>query len=251
MRILHLDTETAPNEAYVWNSTPKWIPSNQMRETSRVMCFAYKWEGSRQIGFVSEWNDGRKAMIESAHNLLSYADAVITYNGNRFDIPVLNREFLLAGLSPPEPYHSVDLFRTVKREFKFTHNSLSSVCAELGIGEKTKHPGFQMWLDVMNGVDKAQKLMEKYNKQDVRLMPTLYHFLLPWIRNHPNHALYTDTARPLCPNCGSHHMTKQGFKKTKTQIYQQYKCGDCGTWMRDRYTQVPAERRPTILTGAL
>ena len=250
MRILHLDTETAPNEAYVWNSTPKWIPHGQIRETSRVMCFAYKWEGERGVDFVSEWNDGRKAMINTAHELLSEADAVVTYNGNRFDLPVLNREFLLAGHTPPEPYQSIDLFRTVKREFKFTHNSLNSVCAELGIGEKVKHPGFQMWVDVMNGVEKAQNLMEKYNKQDVRLMPKLYKYLLPWIKGHPNHALYSDTMRPLCTNCGSSQVTKQGFKKTKTQIYQQYKCGSCGSWMRGRLTQVPPDKRHTILTGA-
>lgn len=249
MKTLHLDTETAPNEAYVWNSTPKWIPANQMRETSRVMCFAYKWDDKPGINFHAEWKDGHMAMVEAAWQLLSEADAVVTYNGNRFDLPVLNREFLLAGLPPVEPFHSIDLFKTVKREFRFTHNGLSAVCQELGLGKKVSHPGFQMWVDVMEGCPKMQAKMERYNKQDVRLMPRLYKFLTPWIRNHPNHALYMETSTPVCPNCGSHSVTRQGFKKTKTQIYQQYKCGSCGSWSRDRYTEVPPEKRHTILTG--
>ena len=251
MKLLHLDIETAPNEAYVWGARNDFIPSDRIKETSRVMCFAHKWEGDRGVGFVSEWEHGKKELIDTAHALLCDADAVVTYNGNRFDLPVLNREFLLNGLTPPEPYHSIDLYRTVKREFRFTHNKLDSVCKEMGLGEKVKHPGFSLWVDVMNGVEKAQRTMERYNKQDVRLLPKLYKALLPWIRNHPNHALFFETDRPVCPNCGSHHMTKQGFKKTKTQIYQQYKCGSCGTWSRDRYTLVPQEKRSTILTGAM
>lgn len=250
MRTLYTDIETAPNEAYVWNSTPKWIPAHQMRETSRILCLAYKWGHEGKVSFASEWDVGHKGMIKLAHDLLSEADMVVTYNGNRFDLPILNREFLLGGLTPPEPYHSVDLFNVVKSEFKFTHNSLNSVCKELGIGTKTKHTGFQLWVDVMNGCPKAQALMERYNKQDVRLMPMLYDKLQPWIRVHPNHALYVDTNRPVCTNCGSEKLSKQGVRKTKTQIYQQYKCKDCGSWSRDRYTMVPIERRPTILTRA-
>ena len=247
MKILHLDIETAPNEGYFWDPKTRFIPADRITQTSRVLCFAHLWHGEKQVQFLSEWTDDY--MIPKAWELLSEADAVVTYNGNKFDLPVLNREFLLHSLPPAEPYHSIDLYRTVKREFKFTHSGLGAVCKELGLGSKISHPGFQMWVDVMNGDERMRKAMERYNKQDVKLLPKLYKFLTPWIRNHPNHALFMDTDRPVCPNCGSHKMTRQGFKKTKTQIYQQYKCGDCGSWSRDRYTVVPPEKRHTILTG--
>ena len=43
-------------------------------------------------------------MIKGIHKLLDECDAVIHYNGSKFDIPTLNKEFLLHGLHPPAPY---------------------------------------------------------------------------------------------------------------------------------------------------
>lgn len=248
MKKLHLDIESAPNEGYFWDPKTRFITSDKVIETSRVLCLAYKWEGDKKIHFLSEWGD--TDMILETWMMLNEADAVITYNGNRFDLPVLNREFLKAGLSPPKPYATIDLFRTVKSQFKFTHSSLGAVCTELGIGSKASHPGFQMWVDVMNGSEKARARMEKYNRQDVRLLPDLYRFLRPWIKNHPNEGLYKEGTKKACPSCGSHSLTKQGLRVTKTQTYQQYQCGTCGSWSRDRLTSLPADRRSAILVGA-
>ena len=96
MRILHLDLETSPITAYVWGLWKQNISLKQIIDTSRVMCFAAHWEGAKgKPEFYSEWQDGHEAMIRKLFELISEADAVVTYNGKSFDLPVANREFLL------------------------------------------------------------------------------------------------------------------------------------------------------------
>jgi len=89
--------------------------------------------------------------------------------------------------------------------------------------------------------------MERYNKQDVRLLPKLYRKLLPWIKNHPNHALFSDTTRPVCPNCGSTHIQKKGIETTATMQYQRYRCADCGTPIRGRVNVMSSDKKAAVL----
>ncbi len=44
--------------------------------------------------FDSVYKSDRKSMLKSIHSLMDEADAIVHYNGNRFDIPMLNKEFL-------------------------------------------------------------------------------------------------------------------------------------------------------------
>jgi DNA polymerase elongation subunit (family B)/predicted RNA-binding Zn-ribbon protein involved in translation (DUF1610 family) len=213
------------------------------------MCFAAQWEGQKgKPMFYSEWQHGHKEMIEALHSLLSEADAVCGYNINRFDLPVANREFLLYGLEPPDPYHNIDLYREVKKNFRFASNKLDHVCQELKLGKKVEHEGFTLWVNCMNGDTKAQKKMQTYCMGDVELLPKLYKELLPWIKNHPNWGLYSDTARPVCPNCGSEHVIKKGIETTQTCMYQRYKCSKCGTPIRGRTNLTTKEKRGSLLT---
>jgi hypothetical protein len=177
------------------------------------------------------------------------ADAIISYNGERFDIKVVNKELLQAGYHPPMPTFSIDLIKTVKKKFKFTHNSLQSVCKELGIGKKIPHNGIDLWIDTMRGDEKARILMEKYNKHDVRLLKPLYQLLLPWIDRHPNLNLYVDTDIPICPNCGSSHLTKKGVERTSVSIYQRYRCNSCGKPSRGRASLLASSDRGRIIVG--
>jgi RNase P subunit RPR2 len=249
LKILHLDLETAPITAYVWGLWKQNISLKQIIDTSRVMCFAAKWQDERgKPSFYSEWRDGHESMIRALFELVNEADAIVTYNGKNFDLPVANREFLLYGLGKPAPHTDIDLYQVVKSNFRFASNKLDNVAQELGLGSKTQHTGFQLWVDCMNKDEKAQKLMEKYNVQDVVLLPKLYEALLPWISKHPNYALFTDDTRPTCTNCGSHKVQSRGVQHNKTQSYNRYQCASCGTWMRGRFTIVDKDKRMSVLT---
>jgi len=236
----------------IWNQN---IGINQLHETSRILCFAAKWWGDYDVMFASEHHDGRLNMLAQLYHLLDEADAVIHYNGKKFDMPHINREFLEEGYEPPDPYHQIDLMLTIKKRFRFVSNKLDFVCQELGLGKKVEHEGMSLWLKCigMGSYTKAQRAkawasMKEYNIQDAALLEDLYNRILPWIQDHPNHALYVESDRPICPNCGSAHVTKKGTETTKLMQYQRYRCKDCGTPIRGRTSVTPKEQRPNILT---
>jgi DNA polymerase elongation subunit (family B)/DNA-directed RNA polymerase subunit RPC12/RpoP len=251
VRILGLDIETAPNSVHVWGLFNQNIGINQIQQTGRVMCWAAKWYGERQVEFRSEHEEGEdahRAMIERAHELLDQADAVLSYNGKRFDMPTLNREFLKYGMPPPSPYHHIDLLLVAKKQFRFVSNKMDNLARELGIKGKVRHSGHEMWTNCMAGDDKAWAMMERYNKQDVRMMEKLYEAMLPWIVTHPNHGMYSDESRPVCTNCGSHRLQARGHAMTRTQKYRRFQCTDCGTWTRERVNCLDADKRRITLT---
>ncbi len=248
MKILHLDIETAPNTAYTWGLFKQNVFIDQIVEPGYTLCFAARWDDKKDVMFYSVERDGMSAMINEAHALIDEADVIVHYNGTKFDIPVLNREFVKEGLPPPLGYRQVDLLKTVRKRFRFASNKLDFVAQQLGLGSKTSHKGMELWSQCMAGDPAAWKIMERYNKQDVNLLRKLYKKLLPWIDDHPNHALYSDETRPVCPNCGSHHVVKVGIEHLSTQSYQRYRCQKCKTPIRGRHTVVPKDKRPNVLT---
>lgn len=233
MKLLFLDVELAPNIGTFWSIWNQNIGINQLLDTSRLMCYAAKWKGSKEMLFNSEHKADHEVMVKELHELLSEADVVVHYNGDKFDLPVLNREFLLYGMPPPEPFRSVDLLRTIRKRFRFVSNKLDHVVQELNLGKKEKHEGHELWLKCMNQDDKAWKTMEKYNKQDVTLLEKLYDRILPWIDTHPNHNLYIPAGSdPVCPTCGGTHVIRKGIQHLKSRSYQRFRCQDCGTPIR-------------------
>jgi DNA polymerase elongation subunit (family B) len=182
MKILLLDIETSPNTAHVWGLYNQNVSLNQLMESSYVMCWAAKWLGEEEIYFDSIMESKHKSMIKKIHALLDECDAVIHYNGTKFDIPTLNKEFLLAGLAPPSPYKEIDLLRTSRSKFKFPSNKLDYVAQALGLGEKVKHIGHELWIKCMNKDKQAWDMMKKYNIQDVALLEKVYVKMLAWVK---------------------------------------------------------------------
>ncbi len=109
MRLLFLDIETSPTSAYTWDLFNAFIGVDQIIEPTKMICWAAKWKGDRTMMFRSVHDDD---MVEAAWELFDQADAIVTYNGKRFDIPHMNREFLEAGLPPPSPYQQSSMSRT-------------------------------------------------------------------------------------------------------------------------------------------
>lgn len=257
MKILGIDIETAPNKAFVWGLWKQTVSLSQLIQSGRVMCFAYRWfhldASESPIKFVSEVGGKRahKNMIRKAHALLTEADAVVHYNGTSFDVPTLNKELVTMGMPPPAPFGQVDLLLTARKKFRFTSNKMAHLLTQLGIDEKVDHTGFRLWIGCMDGDPDAWEEMERYNRQDVASMETLYRILLPWISSHPNHALYQPDDIPIgmCPNCGGIDLQKRGFQRTKVMVYQRFQCQDCGGWSRGRHTAKTAWQRKGVVSS--
>lgn len=234
MKILLLDIETAPNTVYAWGLWDQNIGLNQVKETSYIMCWAAKWLGEERVMFSSIKKTTPKLMMGRMHKLLDQAHVVVHYNGLKFDIPTLNKEFIQHGFAPPAPYKQIDCLKEVKRMFRFQSNKLDFVSKALGIGAKIEHEGFELWTKCMDKKDPdhaaAWRRMERYNRQDVRLLEDLYLRLRAWIEKHPSHGAHEDIK--CCPKCGSEKLQQRGYAVTQALKYVRYQCQGCGAWSR-------------------
>lgn len=232
MKILILDIETSPHTGFHWGLFQQNISIGQLIESSSVLCWAAKWLGEKKVYFSSIFHTTFTKMIKEIYNLINEADAIITYNGKRFDMPTLNKEFLLQKLPPPSPYKDIDLLTTARGKFKFASNKLDYVAQLLGVGQKTSHEGMPLWIECMAKNPKAWRLMKKYNIQDVKLTEEVYYKLQGWIKIHPNHNIEKEDL--VCPNCGSTHLHRKGCQKSLTNTYQRLHCQNCGKWSRTK-----------------
>ena len=48
-RILFLDIETAPNTAYVWALFDQNISTDQIVDTSYILCASWKWHKEKEV----------------------------------------------------------------------------------------------------------------------------------------------------------------------------------------------------------
>jgi DNA polymerase elongation subunit (family B) len=247
-KILGIDIETAPHTAHVWGLFKQNVGLNQIMETGRVLCVAWKWIGEKgKVEYISELG-GRGIMLDKVHELLNEADIVVSYNGKKFDIPTLNKEFLEGGYAPPSPYKQVDLYSVARRQFRFASNKMDHLAHKLGLKTKVRHSGHELWVRCMAGDKKAWLKMERYNKRDVLILDKLYYRMLPWIKSHPNVTIYKDASdtRVSCPTCNSTKVQSRGFYFTSLGKYRRVYCKACGGWSRHR-SVCPEVRRPELV----
>jgi predicted RNA-binding Zn-ribbon protein involved in translation (DUF1610 family) len=247
MRILLLDIETAPTLAMVWGLFKQNVALDQIQKPGYTLCWSAKWLGSKETEFGSLKQDGLRRMLRRVHKLIDEADALVTYNGTTFDLPTLNAEFLKLGMKPPSPVKHIDLLQTTKKEFRLVSRKLDFVAKMLGVGQKVKHKGMALWIGCMANDAESWGLMEEYNRQDVHLLEHVYHKLLPWIKSHPNHGVYSPSSVPQCPNCGSADLQRRGMARTQVNAYYRFQCKGCGTWTREGYSELNTEDRRKIL----
>jgi DNA polymerase elongation subunit (family B) len=228
-RILVYDIETSPNLVFAWGLYNQNIAPSQVLEQSRMLSFAAKWYDEKKVHYFSEFHDGHEEMVRRAHDLLNEADIVVGYNQIGFDNKHLNREFLLAGLTPPSPWRDIDLLRVIRKEFKFTSNRLGSVSEALDLGGKLDTGGQDLWNRVLQGDAKAWEKFKRYNRQDVVLTEALLRALGPWVKQFPHAGLWNGNTES-CYRCGSDNLEPAGIAYSNVTAWPKFLCTDCGAW---------------------
>lgn len=233
-KILVLDIETRPAQAYVWSAYGEQnVGVEQIIDAGSIICVGAKWLGEREVFLYSDWEHGHEEMLKQIWTMMNQADAVLTYNGDKFDLPKLQGEFLLYGFGPTPPLTSIDVVKAV-RKFGFFVNRLAFIGPFLGVGAKVKHEGFDLWVKVMQGNEPAQRRMARYCKQDVKLLEKLYLKVRPFIKNHPHLGI----EKHECGACNSNHLQSRGYRRTKSFKIQRLQCQDCGSWQDGKREKV-------------
>lgn len=243
-KILCLDIETSPHLASVWGLFDQNISLSQLRECTRVICWAAKWHGRPGVEFRSDHHDGHTQQIKRMHDLLDEADIVTGWNHRGFDLKHLNREFVLMGLAPPAPYVTLDLMLEVKKHFRFASNKLDHVSRQLGLGQKVSNGGQALWdACLIQNDPSAWEKMRKYNVQDTRLTEKVFDAIKPWLKM-PNVALITGKEGLACTSCGSTSVVKRGYSISVSGKYQRYVCKKCGKFSKGTQRLATTELRP-------
>lgn len=248
-RILVLDIETAPINAFVWAAWKQNVNSQQIISDWFMLTWAAKWlfEDTVYSGAVTpkearQQND--KRIVASLWHLLNEADIVIAHNGVDFDIPKINTRFLKHGFLPPSPYVVIDTLKHVRKQFAITHNKLDYVNQFLNLPRKISHDGFEMWVACYKGDKEALDKMLDYNVGDVRILEDTYLRIRPWIKPHPNVGLHIlDETQSRCPSCGSNHLKEDGRYHTNANVYAAIRCENCGSMSRKRITEINIKQR--------
>lgn len=225
MNILYFDLETRPILGYAWQMWDTNILS--IKKESGLISFAYKInDGETKVISTREYSE--KQMVKKLWSLFNDADILVAQNGDKFDIKIANKLFIMYKLPPPAPYKSVDTLKIAKKYFRFDSNKLDNLAYFL-LGER-KHPtDMKLWLDCMEGDKAALLRMEEYCAQDVDLLYRVYQVLKGWHTGHPNMNLYNETSHK-CPIC-SGNTQRRGFAYTRVSKYQRYQCiGKCKGW---------------------
>lgn len=228
-KILVLDIETMPAVSYHWRLFDENISLDQLITPSRIYAVGAKWVGQPEVFyFEAKKPSQQKKMLTEVHKLLLEADAVVTYNGEQFDLPRLLGEFAKYKLPPPPPPTSIDLIKTV-RKFKLQSNKLQYALQYFGLGTKVDTGGFELWRDVFEGSEEAMELMKVYCIGDVVKEEALYTHIKAYIDNHP----YLGVAKMdhVCSLCGS-KSHKRGERRSKFYAVDRMQCSNkkCGHW---------------------
>ena len=255
-KILIFDIETAPLRAFVFQMSV-WggnIRDEQVISEWFMLTWSAKWlfddkVYSAKLTGKEARNEDDSRIVKSLWNLVNEADIIIAHNGVRFDVPNINTRFLLNGLEPCAPYQQIDTKKVASKQFGFTHNSLNGLTKIFGLPQKID-TDFELWKRCLNGESKALLEMETYNKQDVEILEEVYLKLRPWIKSHPNVALYAESEHPLCTHCGSDDLTPLTKNyHTMTGAYKTHRCNGCGTIVRERKSVFPKSANKSLMAS--
>lgn len=227
--ILVVDIETAPAELWGWGMYNQNFGVDQVKEPPYILCICAKWVGDNHVYQFSRWDDGAVGQLEKLIDLVKQADAIVSKNGVKFDIPWIRAELarFKTGLVFPMVTH-IDLEKAAKLYFRFLSNKLEFIGQYLDEGGKNKTE-FMLWRKVMEGDPYSQRRMLRYCARDVKLTERVYKRFRPHMENHPAIRAIGATG---CPKCHSKNTKKDGFRYTACFRIQKHECKNCGGYFQ-------------------
>lgn len=240
------DVETSPSIAYSFGRFKQFIAPKQVIQEPYMLTFAGKWLHNPSIfsrkltdypeEFKRDHQSDRK-LIEDLWQVLDECDIFIAHNA-RFDRGWANQRFAYYGMQPPSPYITIDTLAALKESFSLPSNALEAACNYFELdSRKLSHEGFGLWRRCVEGDPTAFDEMEEYNIGDIPTLEELYLTVRPFMRKHPNIALFhPDQSVMRCVRCGSDDLVEEKGKSAHTFLskFKVYRCQECGSCARDR-----------------
>lgn len=240
------DVETSYTISYHFGRFKQFISPKQVIQEPYMLTFAGKWLHNPSIfsrklpdypeEFARDYKSDRK-LIEDLRQVLDECDIFVAHNA-RFDRGWANQRFAYYSMQPPSPYITIDTLAGLKEAFSLPSNSLEAACNYFELdSHKLSNEGASLWRRCMEGDPEAFEEMESYNIGDIPTLEELYLTVRPFMRKHPNIALFhPDQSVMRCVRCGSDDLVEEKGKSAHTFLskFKVYRCQECGSCARDR-----------------
>ena len=207
--------------------------TNFNADFGHLLCISYKFLGEKKVHTVKlEGGDPKslkhreKKLLKAFMDVYETADIVVSYFGTGFDVPYMQAKSMHYGLGALPNIAHVDLYWTVKSNFKISRKSLQNVGYFLGLSaEKTPVEG-DLWLLAMLGDRGSLNYIVRHCVADVLILEELYLKIRSLVRMHPR----VNGFGP-CRTCGSKKLQSRGVAVTKlVRQRRRVYCSDCGSW---------------------
>lgn len=208
------------------------IHPDNVLEWPSTLCFAASWYGPAPAGFAKRefhalWTGTADAMHEAAFRLYDAAKMAVTYNGVGFDNRHLTSGWTERGMGRPSTWRDIDLLKVARASQGWESKTLDSVCKRLQIPAKNDKYSVETARAAAGGDTKAQKKLERYNRNDEQILGAVLERLMPYVKGLPHVAPSLGDSKPSCPRCASFDVTRVGTYTPGTNNYPEYRCNVC------------------------
>ena len=239
-RTLFWDLESSLLEGYFFRIWQENIPMRRIKKQAHLLSASFAYNDEPVQGYrltpeqvkTGDDFDVVCKVVEAVNN----CDLMITFNGKRFDVKLLNTRALFWGLPPVKAPKHIDLFEQSKRVFKFPSNSMQNVSVYLGEKGKLETSGSSLWercaeWENYEECEKALIEMVTYGNQDIEATRDLYKRFQGWMKGVPNLGVITNEVTEnktlRCIHCGSDDVFPLEQKTyTSVSSFDLYRCGN-------------------------
>lgn len=257
--ITFIDVETSATISAHFSRFKTFISHDAVIQEPYLLTAAWKTnkgdEGAFGLHNFSLWKEDHTndiMLIEKLWDVLDSSDIIVAHNAS-FDEGWINQRLSYHGMHPPSPYKVICTLKALKKHFKLPSNSLDASTRYFDLAQKRSNEGISLWLKCMQGCEESMNKLLHYNLGDIPTLEQLYYKILPFIKNHPNAALYYNDDKVRCNTCGADDMEEITGKYSYTNLskFKTFRCNSCGSVKRNRVNERSKEQMKSTLMNVV
>lgn len=167
-----------------------------------------------------------RPILKAFEPVYKSADAILHFNGIRYDEPFVNTRRLVHGMDPLPRKPRIDLLYTAKSTLRIRSKSLDRVAKLLQTKNQKSPVTGRHWVRAMSGYKESLQYISRHCRADVLVLEEVYLRLRGRVYNHPR--VSTDIA--ACRFCGG-RVIRRGYALTALKNRPvRVQCVSCRSW---------------------
>jgi uncharacterized protein YprB with RNaseH-like and TPR domain len=212
----------------------------------RMLCACWCYEGESKVHTISLADFPKQykkdptddtVICKALSKMLQETDIVVTFYGERFDMPFIQSRCLANGLPPIPNITNIDLWRTCRSKLRLYSNRLAVVQKFLELPDSKTEIEARSWVRAKCGFKADLEYVIDHCIADVKVTMQAYQKLKPLINPCPAFFRPKKLGSELisCAKCGSSHVQHRGAYICTARRYARLQCQNCGTWFKGEW----------------